>query len=117
MTKLLLEPMEQFHHGDCVGGDAWAHDTVRICLSRVSIHVHPPSNPVNRAYRVGNVTYEPRPYLDRNQDIVNASEIILAAPKGMREELRSGTWHAIRYAIAQRKRVIIVWPNGKIEER
>jgi len=117
MFELLCEPMDQFHHGDCIGADAWSHDQVLKRLDNVFIHVHPPTNPENRAWKHGHVTYEPKPYFDRNKDIVDMSEFMLAAPRGMSEELRSGTWHAIRYAIEQKKRVIIVWPNGKVEER
>lgn len=54
---------------------------------------------------------EPKPYLVRNKDIVNASEGMLAAPRGP-EELRSGTWSTIRYARKCRKKVLIMWPDG-----
>ena len=39
----------------------------------------------------------PKPYLDRNRDIVDACEVLLATPDGP-ERLRSGTWSTVRYA-------------------
>lgn len=54
--------------------------------------------------------------------VVIASTYILAynrgyaAPKDFKEELRSGTWATIRYAVKQQKRVIIIFPDGSTGE-
>ena len=37
------------------------------------------------------------PYLERNKNIVNAVDFIIAAPDGP-EKVRSGTWSTVRYA-------------------
>lgn len=118
MRKLIItEPMSEFHHGDCIGWDALAHDMVAMLDSRPIIHVHPPSNYTNRAWKTGHVMHPEYDYLTRNIHIVNASEIMLAAPRGMTPDIRSGTWHAIKYAEQKKVRTIIVWPNGQIEDR
>jgi hypothetical protein len=56
-----------------------------------------------------------REYIARNHDIVDASAVLVATPRDWYEEQRSGTWATIRYARAQRKAVIIVWPDGRAE--
>jgi hypothetical protein len=99
-----------FHHGDCVGADAEAHEDVArtLCL----IHIYP-STAATRAWCAGAaLTETPKPPLDRNRDIVDAGEALIATPKRMAEELRSGTWAAIRYARKRRKPIHIIWPDG-----
>ena len=110
---LLLSPSE-FHHGDCIGADEEAQK-IAYRLS-CSIHIHPPIISTKRAFTSGNVLYMPKPYLERNHDIVNAVYVLIACPKG-KETLRSGTWATIRYAISKKIRTIIIYPNGVIERR
>lgn len=104
---------EEFHHGDCNGADDEAHHTA--VARGVAVVIHPPSNDTERAYNMANLD-EPaqrvtillsKPYLTRNKDIVNACDILLAAPKGDTEELRSGTWATVRHARALGKPVIV----------
>lgn len=108
--------MSEFHHGDCIGVDAEAHDLVRQLQPDVHIIVHPPMNPKNRAFKQGLILPE-KDYFIRNIDIIKSCDILLACPKMLSEEQRSGTWHAIRYAAKIKRRTIIVWPTGKIEDR
>src|SRR2546421_1503 len=59
----------EFHHGDCIGVDAFAHD-VAYDLGYY-IFVHPPSDPKFRAFKGARSDprikiLEPRYYLDRN---------------------------------------------------
>lgn len=89
---------EEFHHGDCVGADAEAHDIVRKEWPRCKIVIHPPENDYKRAFKAGDEILEPRPYLVRNKAIVARCEELVAAPKTLAEELRSGTWATIRTA-------------------
>ena len=101
------EELLEFHHGDCLGADKDAH--VEAILSEVvyKIVLHPPSNDRLRALcnvniatplRVLVTVEKPRPYLLRNQDIVDSSDVLIAAPKEKEEVLRSGTWATIRRA-------------------
>src|SRR6185295_3683952 len=53
--------------------------------------------------------------LDRNHDIVDETQMLIAAPKGP-EEQRSGTWATVRYARKLGRRIVIVWPDGEVSE-
>lgn len=48
--------------------------------------------------------------LERNQKIVDESEVLIAAPKEHKHTLRSGTWATIRYAWKRKKKVIVIPP-------
>lgn len=101
----------QFHHGDCKGADSEAHDIARVLGGRVV--VHPPFDGRARARRAGNETREPKPYLSRNRDIVDETELLIATPEGP-EHLRSGTWSTIRYARSRGRVIHIVHPDGTV---
>jgi hypothetical protein len=100
-----------FRHGDCVGADAQAHQAAR--LTPAIIHIHPPTNATKRAHCDGDVIWLPRPYLDRNHDIVNRSDRLIACPAGP-ETVRSGTWSTVRYARSKGMGVTVVWPSGEV---
>jgi hypothetical protein len=106
-----LTDKSEFHHGDCVGAD---EQVARIAHSLgFSIVLHPPTNPKARAFTQAPFSRKPKPYLERNHDIVDECNILLACPKGFEEELRSGTWATVRYARKKFRPVRLVWPNGK----
>lgn len=106
-----------FHHGDCIGADEQAHSMA--LLLGYEIVVHPPVSPKKRAYCQGATLYHSeRGYLDRNHDIVDASDFMIATPKDMEDVPRgSGTWATIRYATKTRVNLLIVYPDGQIEQR
>ena len=56
---------------------------------------------------------KPKPYLERNKDIVDETGLLIATPKG-EEIVRSGTWSTIRYARKNHKKIIIIMPNGNL---
>lgn len=91
-----LNPTE-FHHGDCIGADADAHDIVREFFPNVKIIIHPPDKTRTQAFRKSDESRVPAPYIMRDKDIVRESEYMIGAPLGP-EILRSGTWTTIRYA-------------------
>ena len=108
-SKLLIKiNANELHHGDCIGADADAHD-----LFTGEIHIHPPDNSSKRAFKKG-IIYQEKSYLDRNKDIVNNCDILIATPKSETEELRSGTWSTIRYAKKIQKTIFIIYPNGQL---
>jgi hypothetical protein len=92
-----LSPTE-FHHGDCEGADAEAHDIVREFLPDVKIVVYPPLSFRRRAMKQGDVTMEPESYVKRDYRIVDSTDILIGAPKTDTEQIRSGSWTTIRYA-------------------
>lgn len=104
-------------HGDCLGVDSQAH-SLAVSLG-YQTQVHPPTNPRNRAYMKGDVVYKEQAYLDRNKDIVTASDVIVAFPEQSQKDRPpvkgSGTWHVIRYTRLVQKTLYIVWPDGEVE--
>lgn len=98
----------EFHHGDCVGADAEADEIARDL--DVGVVIHPPEDPKQRAFcrQPGDLILRPKPYLDRNKDIVNSVDLLIAAPRTMEEEVRSGTWSTIRYARRINKQLVIL---------
>lgn len=106
-----LQVSGELHHGDCVGADAQTHAIARR-LGGLWIVGHPPDVDVKRAFCDFDVALPPRPYIDRNHDIVDACDFLLATPRGYVEELRSGTWATIRYARKIGTALRIIYPNG-----
>jgi hypothetical protein len=108
-----------FHHGCCVGADDDAAFIVyELRHGRVSIVGHPPDKMAmiaERSLGTCDEVYDPLPYIDRNHRIVDRCDVLVACPGGP-EKLRSGTWATVRYARKQGKRVVIVWPDGKVTE-
>lgn len=103
-----------FHHGDCVGADAEAHEIASSCGALIVIH--PPIRETLRAFcKPYQYMYEPKHYLVRNFDIVSASSKVYACPKGP-EAARSGTWSTIRYARKLNKPLVIITPDGSMIE-
>lgn len=101
----------EFHHGDCIGADEQADFIVStLGAYRVS---HPASNANKRAWTKADEERKPKPYLERNRDIVADTQVLIAMPKG-KEELRSGTWATIRYARKAGKPIYIIYPNGAV---
>lgn len=116
-----LDPAE-FHHGDCVGADEQAHEVVRRfivpgatvirTLDQVwggcRIVIHPPHSQKYRANCKGDEMRFVKDYIIRNHDIVDETDVLVAAPKSPEEEMRSGTWATIRYAMRIGRRVEII---------
>lgn len=116
MVKKMLQDFkpEQLHHGDCIGADEQAHLMANIF--DISVTIHPPTDTKKRAFCPAyDLMLPAKPYLERNHDIVDVTDLLIAAPKSSTEELRSGTWATIRYAKKKYKHINIVYPNGVVE--
>ena len=111
---VMLESVE-FHHGDCVGSDEQASRIIH--KYGMKIVIHPPMDRKKRAFCKYDKIVKEKPYLVRNRDIINDTEILFATPKEEFEVLRSGTWSTIRYALKLNKDVIIIYPSGVVEEK
>lgn len=93
------------HHGDCQGADLIFHFFALTNANRVV--VHPPDDNKLRAY-CGDFSVPdlcqltilaPKSYLQRNQDIVDGCDFLIACPEGSESaNPRSGTWATIRMA-------------------
>lgn len=115
LAVLRKERRNTFHHGDCVGADAEAHDLVRGVWA---VEIHPSSISTRRAFCRGAWrVYPVKPPLERNKDIVDACSILIATPGTSTEVQRSGTWATVRYARKQGKEIYIVWPSGKLQHK
>lgn len=119
LTKFLSEKPSIFRHGQCIGCDceaaALAHD--------LGYHViaHPGYYEKNPAWRGSRGTFDQndeilpeKPFLIRDHDIVDASEILIGTPGQVEEQRRSGTWATIRYG-RKTKFVIIIYPDGSVK--
>jgi len=103
-----------FHHGDCVGADA---EAAAIALDiGYKLECHPPLSNSHRAYVVSSVYHPPRPYLDRDRDIVVASEVLFVTPFQKKHVIRSGTWTTYRYGQRLKRHTYIIYPDGIVEE-
>jgi hypothetical protein len=106
------------HHGACIGADRQVHN---LCVDLgIGLEVYPSDSGIKVAREClatpGVVVHPPKAPLLRNHDIVDASEVLVAAPKSGREARRSGTWATVRYTRKQAKRTILVLPSGAIEQ-
>lgn len=104
-NALVSLEVTELHHGDCVGSDAQANVVVQYLGLRTVIH--PPTDPKARAFCTYDEAREPCPYLERNHQIVDETDILIAAPEGP-EVVRSGTWATIRYARKLNRHVVIL---------
>jgi len=116
MFRQLLTIIEgcDFHHGDCLGAD----EEAAAIAKELNYHIigHPPIKQYKRAFFTSDEEWSQKDYLDRNKDIVNESEVLIAAPKGP-EELRSGTWSTVRYARKMSKKILIINPDGTLNDK
>jgi hypothetical protein len=120
LLKYLLDnPPEEFHHGCCVGSDAFSHRTAKACLDLGlgQIVLHPPSDPkLEMEYTTWDyancVWWPKKPYLTRNKDIVRECDLMIALPDGPKRP-HSGTWTTIGYAEEYKRPIMICDPLGR----
>jgi hypothetical protein len=108
---------EWFHHGDCIGVDAQAHD---IALEfDLRVHIHPPVGRRLRAFCQGaHLISPPKPQMDRNRDIVVESDHLIVVPPGAEHSFpRSGTWATYRIARRLSIPTTIIYPGGAVVEQ
>src|SRR5262249_49139247 len=91
---------DELHHGNARGADVEAAEMAHV-LGYLVVSYLPDGHRSDS-------------YLRRNREIVDATDELIAAPAGMEEALRSGTWATVRYARKRRKLVTIVWPDGSV---
>jgi hypothetical protein len=106
--KLMLLKQEGFselHHGMCIGADEQVAKIAKELGFRVVAHPGLAKDPTNLLYRSewdGNdEVREAKPFIERDHDIVNETEVMLATPLTYEEITRSGTWTTVRYAKKQ----------------
>lgn len=103
VLKCIELGITEFHHGDCEGADAEAHDIIREFFPDVHIEVYPPKSTYRQAFRKGDLHHPPDDYIPRDRKIVDNTEFLIGAPLQDDEQLRSGTWTTIRHARKTKK--------------
>jgi hypothetical protein len=114
LIRMQDKPYWMVHHGDCIGADHDFHRIVRRFGGMV--YLHPPDKDVKRAFCDYDKSAEPKPYLERNHDIVDACDLLIATPGEPDEVLRSGTWSTIRYAEKLGRMRLVVNPDGRLNQ-
>jgi len=110
--------INEFNHGNCIGADEEA--AIMAHELKYTVFAHHPMD-VNKSsdnlVKINDVNHEPKPYLERNRNIVKATDFIVATPSTKEEVLRSGTWATIRYAKDKLKKpYYIIYPDGEYIE-
>lgn len=100
------------HHGDCEGADEQFHKIVRRI--RGGIVLHPPLKRNKRAFCDYDWAFPEKEYLERDRYMVDINSMLIATPKLMKEERRSGTWYTVRYALEHDRTVHVFWPDGTV---
>jgi len=101
-------------HGDCIGADADAH--VIATKLDLTLLKRPCNLQAQRAWMSGGECIaEPEKPLERNRKIVDDGDVLVGCPGTLLEERRSGTWSTIRYARKQKKKIVLLWPDGTVE--
>jgi hypothetical protein len=67
-------------------------------------------NKTLRAFCKGDTVYPEKEYIERNHNIVDNTDMLIAFPSTKTEILKSGTWATIRYARKKGKKIIIIDP-------
>lgn len=108
-AALLDETGGTFHHGCCVGADAQA--SLEMGLTIADVIGHPPIDTKCIMPKPAKELWlEPAHYIERDHAIVDAVDLLIAAPSTRKEVLRSGIWATIRYAQRIGKPCIILDP-------
>lgn len=106
----------RFHHGCCQGADEIGA-TIASGLEYVIIG-HPPTNPtylMSKMY-LNDFREQPAHYLERDRNIVDVTDLLIATPDSHRPRPHSGTWYTIKYAKLKTKPFLVVTPDGTIHE-
>lgn len=99
--------LAEFHHGDCIGADYEAN--IIATVLGFFTQAHPPTDEKARAFCKCDQVWAAHPYMIRNGNIVDACDMLFAAPYD--EEIvspRSGTWATIRMAREANKKVVML---------
>lgn len=119
MRDQLGRPLELWlHHGRCLGGDEQAWHIARLLGYKTAAHPSVDAERFGwRGDTVDDVVHEALPPLERNRRIVHETRALIALPRGMQEELRSGTWATYRYARGEGHALFLIRPDGSVDHR
>lgn len=98
-----LQPLE-LHLGDCVGADAQAYEIGKAFRPEMLFVGHPPIDGKLRANLFYDVIYDEKEYLERNRDIVNCSQVVIATPR----KNSRGTQYTMKYATEKQVKLYVL---------
>lgn len=104
------DPLIEFHHGDCIGGDAQAHVIATVLGCRTV--AHPPVNARYRAWCKADEVRQPKDYLARDWDIAQETGELLSGPESPVPVSGSGTWITTGYGVQLGRPVTVFLPDG-----
>lgn len=112
-----------FLSGMCIGTDAQSSKMASGMGMIVEGYPgHSKSNPDDltcrdRAVENYDEIRESKPYYDRNRDIVDDSDLMIACPNGKNYHGgKGGANYTIRYALKVGKPIVIIFPDGETEK-
>jgi hypothetical protein len=105
---------DEFHHGLCIGADEQAAAIAKRLGYRVVAHPGLASDAGNldrRSTFDGNDEIcAAKPFAERDREIVDTTECLLAVPSTREQDASSGTWATVRYARDRGKPVELILP-------
>lgn len=107
-----LNEIEEFHHGCCVGADTMAHNVAYELGIPISYHPPTDMSQASDLSEFDGTWFRPKPYLERNREIVDCCTVLIAMPRTDYEQQRGGTWYTVRYARKKDKIVNILRRGG-----
>ena len=99
----------EFHHGDCNGVDVEAAAIAKELGYKVVCH--PPKSSEQRGFFGGDEMREPLGYLQRDRNIVDATDVLLVVPLQNEWQPKGGTWYTHDYAVKKGKPVSVIYPG------
>jgi len=119
LQKLRIFAPLEVNHGMCAGADTEFHQIIRDCFPECVIIGHPPERDFMKVDLGCDKYRRPYPYLERDRNIVDASDILIACPLEMTKNPRSGTWFTYSYSLERyrktTKKTILILRNGEIK--
>lgn len=121
-----LKGIEEFHHGKCVGVDISLARLMRTIREsgypHMKIIAHPGLN--NGALEAedpySDEELPPKTNFARNRDLVDLlgpDDLLIVVPKVQPMTNSGGKSYTFSYAMKHHKHLIILWPDGSIEEK
>lgn len=110
MLKDNYDKGNELHHGDCLGVDVEVATYAKSLGFRVICH--PPSKDFMRAYHDSHEFRDKHGYIQRDKNIVDETEVLIAVPNSLTPKKHSGTWFTYNYALSQNKLTFLVLPEG-----
>lgn len=119
ISSLVNQGVTTARHGVCKGADAHFHKLCKEALgTKLYIIGHPGVREDGKCYTRAFVNCDlllpEKPFIKRDRDIVDESNVMLFTPNQVQEVLRSGTWTTIRYARKVNKPRYIIFPDATI---